>query len=207
MTRALSLTTVPDPFFAGLPHAEIHSLLYPDILHQLLQGILKHVVSWLKQVLGVQELDCCFRSIPLTYGTTVFKDSFLDYSCMTRKDFKKIAQVLVGAICGPPVLIMKATAAVVEFYYLASLPTHSDCTLPLLRWALLDFHKNKWGFTSLGVRNNKGVGKGEKTNLFCILKLHSLVHYVWSIVEGRALDGWSTEMSKRLHIDLMKNAF
>ncbi|KIK49783.1 hypothetical protein GYMLUDRAFT_106209, partial [Collybiopsis luxurians FD-317 M1] len=35
-----------DPFWVGFPLVDINRCIAPDILHQLYQGVLKHLVSW-----------------------------------------------------------------------------------------------------------------------------------------------------------------
>ncbi|KZT59364.1 hypothetical protein CALCODRAFT_466994 [Calocera cornea HHB12733] len=215
VTKALSRTSVPEPFFATLP-SEIHSSMYPDVLHQLLQGVLKHLISWLKQILGQKELDRCFQCQPHAHGIQHYKDGFPDFSRLTGKEVKDIFRVFPGAICASDALrskgedglsVMKATVAMTDFYYFATFPVHSDHTLPLMRQALLLFHKNKNGFLNLGVRCDKGITEDGNQNPFCIPKLHFLTHYIWAIVEAGALPGFDTQMSERLHIAWAKNPF
>lgn len=45
------------PFWEALPFVNIFQSITPDILHQLLQGILKHLISWLVQGYGSVEID------------------------------------------------------------------------------------------------------------------------------------------------------
>ena len=40
------------PFFEQLPYVNIFQAIMPDILHQLLQGILQHLLSWLVLAYG-----------------------------------------------------------------------------------------------------------------------------------------------------------
>ena len=41
------ILSVPQPFTHGFPRADIHELLAPDLLHQLIKGIFKdHLVAW-----------------------------------------------------------------------------------------------------------------------------------------------------------------
>jgi hypothetical protein len=46
-----------DPFWQKLPYSNIYCSITPDILHQLYQGILKHLKSWLLSVYAVMEID------------------------------------------------------------------------------------------------------------------------------------------------------
>jgi hypothetical protein len=42
------------PFTHGFPHADIHELLSPDLLHQLIKGTFKdHYVTWINEYLFV----------------------------------------------------------------------------------------------------------------------------------------------------------
>ncbi|KAF8905580.1 hypothetical protein CPB84DRAFT_1676487, partial [Gymnopilus junonius] len=40
------------PFWQDLPFADIHKAITPDILHQLYQGIFKHLVGWCQSIVG-----------------------------------------------------------------------------------------------------------------------------------------------------------
>ncbi|KAF7373988.1 hypothetical protein MSAN_00611700 [Mycena sanguinolenta] len=45
------------PFWEDLPFVNIVLSIIPDILHQLFQGVIKHVISWVKDAYGPSELD------------------------------------------------------------------------------------------------------------------------------------------------------
>ena len=50
LTRHSSI--IIQPFTAGFPHANIHELLAPDILHQIIKGTFKdHLVAWVEAYL------------------------------------------------------------------------------------------------------------------------------------------------------------
>lgn len=66
-----------EPFWAGFPLADIHCCIAPDILHQLYQGVLKHLIWWVQEVMGEDALDSRIRSLPLAHGVRHFKNGIL----------------------------------------------------------------------------------------------------------------------------------
>lgn len=59
--RAVGIKPVQQPFWEDLPFTNIYHSITPDILHQLYQGMVKHVVSWLREAVGDDELDAQCR--------------------------------------------------------------------------------------------------------------------------------------------------
>jgi Plavaka transposase len=47
---------VQHPFWHNLPFLDIFCLVTPDILHQLYQGLIKHILLWLKDIYGAKEM-------------------------------------------------------------------------------------------------------------------------------------------------------
>lgn len=45
------------PYWEGLPFVNIFKLITPDILHQLYQGLIKHLLAWLSDACGSVEID------------------------------------------------------------------------------------------------------------------------------------------------------
>jgi hypothetical protein len=56
------------PFWTGFPHCDIHLSIMPDVLHQIYQGVFKHMVEWLSALMEPEELDTRLRSLPPCYG-------------------------------------------------------------------------------------------------------------------------------------------
>ena len=95
-----------------------------------------------------------------------------------------------------PVRLLHAVRSILDFLYLAQLPTHTTETLGHLNAALGRFHENKSIFIDLGVRTN-----------FNLPKLHSLQHYVSCIELFGTTDNYNTENTERWHIDFAKDAY
>ena len=61
----LHIKPIFQPFFAQLPYTNIFQSITPNILHQLLQGILWHLLPWLIQAYGASKINTrCQRLIP-----------------------------------------------------------------------------------------------------------------------------------------------
>ena len=61
-------SNVYQPFWDGFPLCDIHRSITPDVLHQLYQGVFKHLVNWCQRILTPQELDRRIRALPPAYG-------------------------------------------------------------------------------------------------------------------------------------------
>ncbi len=48
---------IQNPFWIKLPFVNIFHSIAPDILHELYQGVIKHVIGWLKLACGEAKID------------------------------------------------------------------------------------------------------------------------------------------------------
>jgi hypothetical protein len=190
---------VPEPFWTGLPHANIFACITPDLLHQLHKGVFKdHLVSW-STFRRSDEVDARFARMPPYRALRHFKKGISGISQWTGNEYRQMEKVFVGILCrlhDDDHRILAAARAVVDFIYLNSYPMHSISTLEETNDALVDFHHNKQVFLDIGARSH-----------FNIPKLHSMIHYVPSTIEIGTLDGVTTDTSERLHIDYTKLAY
>jgi hypothetical protein len=173
------------------------------VLHQLHQGVVKHLVGWLVAEFGSVELDARCRTMPPNHNIRHFSKGISKLKRASGKEHAAVARILLGLIAGLPVSngyspdrLVRATRAILDFLYLAQLPSHNNETLQDLDNALATFHANKSIFVDLGIRED-----------FNLPKLHSLLHYVSSIKLFGTTDNYNTEHSERLHIDLAKDAY
>ncbi|KDQ52143.1 hypothetical protein JAAARDRAFT_139233 [Jaapia argillacea MUCL 33604] len=140
------------PFWEGFPFTDIHQSLTPDVLHQLYQGVFKHLVTWCQNAMGAPELDERLQRLPPTYGTRHFKNGISALSQISGSERKDMARVLLACLVGKvPQSGIIACRALLDFIYQAQNPTHDDTTLGYMRDALNTFHTHRQIFITLGI--------------------------------------------------------
>jgi len=189
--------TVFRPFWDGFPLCDIHQAITPDILHQLYQGVFKHLVSWCQKALGARRLDARIRTLPPTYGVRHFKNGISALSQVLGGERKNMAKILLGCLVGAvPKGGILAVAGLLDFIYIAQYSAHNSTTLGYLEDSLKRFNQHREYFIKIGVRKD-----------FNIPKFHSLLHYVNSIKLFGTTDNYNTELFERLHIDYAKEGW
>ena len=193
------------PFWTSLPLVNIYISITPDILHQLLQGVMKHLITWVSDPLmfGPQDIDTRCHLIPPNHQISLFPRGITTLTCVSGKEHKNICQVLLGLIVdlqlpggSSSAQVLQAVRGLLDFLYLAQLPSQTADMINRLECSLVTFHKNKDVFIDLGVRDN-----------FNVPKIHSLLHYSSSIGLFGTTDNYNTEQTERLHIDFTKDAY
>ena len=53
-----------EPFWKNLPYAHIYQSITPDILHQLNQGVIKHLIGRITKACGADEINIRCRQMP-----------------------------------------------------------------------------------------------------------------------------------------------
>ncbi|EPS92908.1 hypothetical protein FOMPIDRAFT_1056442 [Fomitopsis schrenkii] len=182
------------PFWRDLPYTNIHSCITSDVLHQLYQGVLKHVVEWCTYLIDERELDHRIRCLPPAYGIRHFKNGISALSQVSGTERKHIAQILLACLVGKiPHKVMLTFRSLLDFIYLAQYTAHDANTLLYMEKALKTYHSNKAVLVELGICDHLNIPK-----------FHSLQHYVKCIEQLGATDNYNTEASKHFHIDYAK---
>lgn len=190
------------PFWEELPYVDIFRSITPDILHQLLQGVIKHLLSWLTDIIGQEEVDARVKCLPPNHSIRVFHKGVTGLSRVTGTEHKQIARFILSLVVDVDLPsdeaadLIAATTSLLDFLYMSQYSVHSTTTLATLEQALSDFHAKKDIFIRLGARGN-----------FIIPKLHMMLHYVRAIKLYGTTDNYNTESTERLHIDFAKEAY
>jgi hypothetical protein len=199
----IRMKPVPQPFWMGLPHVNICQSITPDVLHQVYQGVFKHLKNWVIKACGPSEIDARCRRLPPNHNIRIFMRGISSLSRVTGHEHDQICRFFLGLLVDihlpgnmSNVRLLRSVRAMLDFLYLAQYPIHTGTTLRLISDALSRFHANKDVFISLGIREH-----------FNIPKFHVISHYVHAIKVFGTTDNFNTQYTERLHIDLTKDAY
>ncbi|KAM6491600.1 hypothetical protein JOM56_012992 [Amanita muscaria] len=191
------------PFWETLPYIDIFQAIVPDVLHQIHQGVFKHLSGWLVQAYGASEIDARVQRLVPNHHIHIFANGISSLSRVTGKEHNLISRVILGVISNMhlpggfnPARLVRTVRALLDFMFLVQLPVISICDLKSMGKALEKFHENKGILIDLGIREN-----------FNIPKFHALTHYITSIQLFGATDNYNTQHTERLHIDYTKDAY
>ena len=201
--KGVGIKPIYKPFWEHLPYADVYTSITPDILHQLLQGVIKHLVSWVKAAYSEDEINARCRRLPPNHNIWSFFKGITKLSHLTGREHSDICRILLGLVIDmrlpggmSSVRLVRAVRALLDFVYLAQYLVHSKASLDALDDALQRFHENKQIFVDFGIRSH-----------FHFPKLHFARHYRYLIERFGSADNFNTEYTERLHIDLAKEAY
>ncbi|KAJ7725295.1 hypothetical protein DFH07DRAFT_758708 [Mycena maculata] len=189
-----------NPFWADFPHCDIFSCMTPDILHELHNGAFgDHIVKWSTAAVEGKddEIDHRFRAMTPHPTLRHFKRGISLASQWTGNERKNMEKVFLGVLAkATDPAVQRAVRGILDFIYYAHFEIHCDESLAKLDAAWQAFHSNKSIFKTLKIRKK-----------FNINKIHKIKHYVHAIRSRGTADGFNTENTERLHIDLAKMAY
>jgi hypothetical protein len=138
------LNFIPEPFWKGFAHMNIHHAMTSDILHMLFQGLVKYLVQWLRKMVGDAELDARFRRLPPASGLRHFTTGISKLTNISGNEHRAISRQLLVCLTGvAPAPAIRATRALLDFLFLAQYRSHTDASLEYLQTALDEFHEDK----------------------------------------------------------------
>ncbi|CAK5264834.1 unnamed protein product [Mycena citricolor] len=194
------------PFTWSFPRADIHELLSPDLLHQLIKGTFKdHLVTWVEEYLEavhgsakakkiMADIDRRIAAVPAFPGLRRFPEG-RGFKQWTGDDSKALMKVYMPAIEGHvPSKMICAFSAFLDFCYLVRRNIIDQATLVQIRDSLTRYHQERRVFEDIGVVPNK----------FCLPRQHSLSHYAHLIQEFGAPNGLCSSITESKHIKAVK---
>ncbi|KAH6886621.1 hypothetical protein BKA70DRAFT_1377252 [Coprinopsis sp. MPI-PUGE-AT-0042] len=198
------------PFTVHFPRADIHELITPDLLHQLIKGTFKdHLVDWIVAYINesypkqeaaniLADIDRWYviPAVPPFPGLRRFYQG-RGFKQWTGNDSKALMKVILPAITGrvPPKMV-HAVRDFLEFTYIVRRSTITEDDLERLDNLLQSFHQNRTIFQELGIREG-----------FSLPRQHSMVHYRRSIELFGAPNGLCSSITESKHIKAVKKPY
>ncbi|KAJ2915204.1 hypothetical protein MD484_g5208, partial [Candolleomyces efflorescens] len=193
------------PFTHGFPRADIHELMAPDLLHQLIKGTFKdHLVTWVNEYILtfngenkgleiIQEIDRRISAVPTYPGLRRFKDG-RDFAQWTGDDSKALMKVYLAAIVGfVPDKMVQCLASFMEICYIFRRNAITATALRSAEIELARFHRLREVFVEEGVRAH------------CSLpRQHALVHFLSAIPDFGSPNGLCSSITESKHITAVK---
>ncbi|KAF8256651.1 hypothetical protein EI94DRAFT_1774955 [Lactarius quietus] len=194
------------PFTSEFPWADIHEIISPDILHQVIKGTFKdHLVLWVELYLIhmhgkskasalLDDIDCCIALAPSFPGLRRFPQG-CSFKQWTGDDSKALMKVYLPSLKGhiPPDMI-HVFRAFLDFCDLVRQDMFDEDTLVLIQDALDCFNCYRDIFLDIGVHL---CG-------FSLPRQHSLCHYHHLIRLFGAPNGHCTSITKSMHKESIK---
>ncbi|KAG8771009.1 hypothetical protein FRC12_003914 [Ceratobasidium sp. 428] len=190
------------PFWADLPYVDISTCMAPDLLHQLDRGVFgDHMIKWTTILLTANEMDRRVKGMPRFQKLRHFAQGTSVISQWTGKEAKALGRTFLTIVAGheDPKLV-KAARSMSDFMARAHKHEVTDSDLAAMKEDILDFNRAKSVFVDDTVKDL--LPSEDRFN--DIPKIHGLTHYPYLISELGAPEGFSTEITERLHIDFVK---
>ncbi|KAI1781964.1 hypothetical protein LXA43DRAFT_907186 [Ganoderma leucocontextum] len=194
-------------FTSHFPRADIHELLTPDLLHQLIKGTFKdHLVTWVEEYIRatadsaaeakriLDDIDRRLAAVPAFPGLRRFPDG-CNFQQWTGNDSKALMKVFLPALVGyVPDAMIQCISALLDFSYFARRSAHTSEDLKIMDTTLQRYHELRTVFEDVGIRPNG----------FQLPRQHALVHYVRAIQLFGSLNGLCSSITESKHIVAVK---
>ncbi|KAI6104119.1 hypothetical protein F5141DRAFT_1189673 [Pisolithus sp. B1] len=195
-------------FTNDFPCTDIHEMLSPDILHQLIKGSFKdHLVDWVERYLVhihgkaeaeriLNDIDGCIAAVVPFTGLQCFPQG-QHFKQWTGNDSKGLMKVYIMAIDGHVLKDMVCTfRAFLDFCYLVHQNVITEHTLTKINNALWHFHLFHEVFQNTGVVES-----------FSLPWQHAMKHYHYLICQFGAPNGLCSLITESKHITAVKRPY
>ncbi|KAF9233080.1 hypothetical protein BU15DRAFT_80483 [Melanogaster broomeanus] len=156
-----------------------------------------HDIQWCIKVIGDNEINFCFNLIQTPVGYHSFGDGISKLKQVTSRDHHSIQRYVLGVVAGAaPLIFLAAIRVLLDFRYLAQMPTFDEQALAKLNATLTSFHTHKHAILDAG---------GQRSEHFQIPKLELLQHVMPSICASGAPMQWSLDPTEHAHVTEIKD--
>ncbi|KAN0124602.1 hypothetical protein V8E53_015770 [Lactarius tabidus] len=196
------------PFTTRFLRADIHELLAPDLLHQVIKGTFKdHIVLWVEKYIRgkypkvkaeqiLADIDRRISVVPSFPGLCHFYQG-RGFKQWTGDDSKGLMKVYLPAISGHlPLKMVQAISALISFCYLVCRNIIDEDTLAEIKKVLGQFHEHCEIFLELGA-----------TDTLSLPCQHSITHYPFLITQFGAPNRLCSSITESMHIPTTKHTF
>ncbi|KAF8447545.1 hypothetical protein L210DRAFT_3609849 [Boletus edulis BED1] len=192
------------PFTTFFPRANIHELIAPDILHQIIKGTFKdHLVAWVEAYIKehypdsdaiLADIDRRIAAVPPFPGLRRFPQG-RGFKQWTGNDSKALMKVYLPAIADYlPDEMVQCIASFLDCCYIIRQSSLDEEDLKAFDNALLCFQDKRKIFQDCGVRPNE----------ISIPRIHALQHYHEMIQLFGAPNGLCSSITESKHIQAVK---
>ncbi|KAJ3760778.1 hypothetical protein EV360DRAFT_93378 [Lentinula raphanica] len=177
------------PFTEEFPRADIHEMLSPDLLHQIIKGCFKDMlIEWI-----LDDIDRRLSVVPAFPGLRRFLQG-RRYKQWTGDDSKALMKIFLPAVADYiPEKMAKCIAAFLDFCYLVRRSDIDETSLKAIGTSLATFIHYRVIFSQSGVRDH-----------FSIPRMHSMIHYPFLVVDFASPNGLCSSITESRHITAVK---
>ncbi|TEB36772.1 hypothetical protein FA13DRAFT_1893563 [Coprinellus micaceus] len=193
------------PFTHHFPQADIHELMAPDLLHQLIKGTFKdHIVTWVNEYIHanhpearaleiIQDIDRRISGVPTFPGLRRFKDG-RDFNQWTGDDSKALMKVYIAAIAEyVPERMVQCLAVFMNICYILRRNAISASALTEATAEREKFHELRSVFVEEGSRQHTSLPRQ-----------HALSHFIPAVQNFGSPNGLCSSITESRHITAVK---
>ncbi|KAH8976593.1 hypothetical protein EDB92DRAFT_1938543 [Lactarius akahatsu] len=118
------------PFWEALPLTDIFVSITPNILHQMLQGVMKHLIAWLTSAFGAVKIDVRCRSLPPNHHITTFVQGISTLSQVSGLEHKQMCKILLGLVLNLPLPSGEAPSRIIKTEVFIDLGVREHLNIP-----------------------------------------------------------------------------
>ncbi|KAJ3859044.1 hypothetical protein EV359DRAFT_75730 [Lentinula novae-zelandiae] len=193
------------PFTEDFPRADIHEMLAPDLLHQVIKGSFKDsLVEWCLDYLItthsearaneiLDDIDRQLAAVPAFPSLRRFPHG-RRFKQWTGDDSKALMKVFLPAVAEYLLEeMMRCLSSFLDFCYLIRRSDIDEQCLDAIKSSLEAFHHYRDIFKTLGVRNH-----------FSLPRMHLMLHYPFTIMDFASSNGLCSSVMESRHFTAVK---